>query len=157
MKIPYRKAYSMINKKLKWLFVISWMVLIFWFSSMPASVSDEKSHFVIYVFNLLGLNLNGMFGDLANFIVRKCAHFSEYFIFYLFLYNAYRDNFSKKKALILSLASVFLYACTDEFHQLFVPGREGRLRDVLIDTTGGTLSMIVCYFLLSPTKKDLLL
>lgn len=136
----------MINKRLKWLFVIAWMVLIFWFSSMPASVSDEKSHLVIYVFNLLGLNLNGMFGDLANFIVRKCAHFSEYFIFYLFLYNAYRDNFSKKKALILSLASVFLYACTDEFHQLFVPGREARLRDVLIDTAGGTLSMVVCYF-----------
>jgi VanZ family protein len=156
MKIPYRKAYSMINKKLKWLFVIAWMVLIFWFSSMPASVSDEKSHFVIYVFNLLGLNLNGMFGDLANFIVRKCAHFSEYFIFYLFLYNAYRDNFSKKKALILSLASVFLYACTDEFHQLFVPGREARLRDVLIDTAGGTLSMVVCYFVGTHKKRSAL-
>jgi VanZ family protein len=142
----------MINKKLKWLLVIAWIVLIFWFSSMPASISDEKSHFVIYVFNLLGLNLNGMFGDLANFIVRKCAHFSEYFIFYLFLYNSYIDNFSKKKALILSLASVFFYACTDEFHQLFVPGREGRFRDVLIDTAGGALSMVLCYIFV-PHKK----
>lgn len=137
----------MIKKKLKWLFVIAWMVLIFWFSSMPALVSDEKSHFVIYVFNLLGLNLNSVFGGLANFVVRKCAHFSEYFIFYLFLYNLYKENFPKKKALFLSLLSVFLYACTDEFHQLFVPGREARVRDVLIDTSGGTLAMIICYFI----------
>jgi VanZ family protein len=137
----------MIKKKLKWLFIIAWMVLIFWFSSMPALVSDEKSHFVIYVFNLLGLNLNSVFGGLANFVVRKCAHFSEYFIFYLFLYNLYKENFPKKKALFLSLLSVFLYACTDEFHQLFVPGREARVRDVLIDTSGGTLAMIICYII----------
>jgi len=145
----------MTKKRLKWLLVIAWMILIFWFSSMPAAISDEKSHFVIYVFNLFGLNLNSVFGDLANFIVRKCAHFSEYFIFYLLLYNAYKEHFPKKKALILSLLSVFLYASTDEFHQLFVPGREARVRDVLIDTSGGVLAMIVCYFL-SLTKKLLL-
>lgn len=136
----------MIKKKFKWLLVFAWMVLIFWFSSMPAVVSDEKSHFVIYVFNLLGVNLNGVFGDLANFVVRKCAHFSEYFIFYLFLYNAYKEYFPKKKALFISLLSVFLYACTDEFHQIFVPGREARIRDVLIDTSGGALALIIsCY------------
>lgn len=136
----------MTKKKLKCLLVIAWMIIIFWFSSMPAVLSDEKSHFVIYVFNLLGLNLNSIFGDLANFIVRKCAHFSEYFIFFLLLYNFYKEYFPKKKALIFSLTSVFLYACTDEFHQLFVPGREGRVRDVLIDTSGGVLAMIMCYF-----------
>ena len=38
---------------------------------------------------------------------------------------------------------VFLYACTDEFHQLFVPGRDGNFRDVIIDTSGGTLSAIL--------------
>lgn len=29
-----------------------------------------------------------------------------------------------------------LYACTDEYHQLFVPGRSGQLRDVMIDAVG---------------------
>ena len=38
---------------------------------------------------------------------------------------------------------VFLYACTDEFHQLFVPGRSGNFRDVIIDTSGGVLSAIL--------------
>ena len=36
----------------------------------------------------------------------------------------------------------FLYACTDEFHQLFVPGRAGRFTDVLIDTTGGIIMLL---------------
>lgn len=136
----------MIKKKFKWLLVIVWMVLIFWFSSMPAVVSEGKSQYVIYIFNLLGLNLNGVFGNLADFVVRKCAHFSEYFIFYMLLYNAYKDSFPKKKALLLSLLCVFLYACTDEFHQLFVLGREARMRDVLIDTSGGALALIVNYY-----------
>lgn len=133
------------KKSLRWLPVIAWMILIFWFSSMPAVVSDQKSQFVINVFKALGLNLNGVFGDLADFVVRKSAHFSEYFIFFLLFYNAYRFSFTKKRALFLSLLSVFLYACTDEFHQLFVPGREGRFRDVLIDTSGGAIAMLFCY------------
>ena len=33
------------------------------------------------------------------------------------------------------------YAATDEFHQLFVPGRSGQLKDVLIDTAGGALGL----------------
>ena len=31
------------------------------------------------------------------------------------------------------------YACTDELHQLFVPGRAGMVTDVLIDSTGAAL------------------
>ena len=36
----------------------------------------------------------------------------------------------------------FLYACTDEIHQLFVPGRAGKFTDVLIDTTGGIIMLL---------------
>jgi len=41
---------------------------------------------------------------------------------------------------------VFLYACTDEFHQSFVPGRACLFRDVMIDTSGGAFAMIIKYF-----------
>ena len=34
-----------------------------------------------------------------------------------------------------------LYACSDEFHQLFVAGRSGRISDVLIDSAGAVLGM----------------
>ena len=35
------------------------------------------------------------------------------------------------------------YACTDEFHQLFVPGRAGLLSDVLIDSLSAVLGLVV--------------
>lgn len=122
---------------LKWILVLTWMIVIFLFSSDPAVVSDEKSGFVLEMLNDLGVDLNSSFGELANFIIRKAAHFTEYFILYLLLFNALKDKYSFRKALIMSLTITFLYACSDEVHQIFVPGREGRFRDVLIDTSGG--------------------
>lgn len=134
------------NKKKRKLFMlILWMIIIFIFSQMPGNVSDENSRFVIYIFNLLGLNLNSAFGSLANFIVRKGAHFTEYFILYMLFLNVYKDKFHWTRALIFSLVCVFLYACTDEFHQSFVPGRGPAFRDVLIDTSGGLVALTVRY------------
>ncbi|ERI91701.1 VanZ-like protein [Clostridiales bacterium oral taxon 876 str. F0540] len=133
------------RKNIKWLLVVVWMIVIFVFSSMNGDSSDEKSKFVIYIFNLLGLNLDGIFGTLADFIVRKCAHFTEYFILYMLLYNALRENFNFKKALLFSIIGVFLYASSDEFHQSFVPGRGPSFRDVCIDTSGGLLASVILY------------
>lgn len=133
------------NKKVKWLLVIAWMTIIFIFSSMPGDTSEDTSQLVIYVFNLLGIDLNSVFGVLADFIVRKCAHFTEYFILYMLIYNALKESFSFRRALLFSLLGVFLYASSDEFHQSFVPGRGPAFRDVLIDTSGGLLALIVLY------------
>ena len=41
-----------------------------------------------------------------------------------------------KKLLLTALGMTVLYACSDELHQLFVPGRAGMIRDVLIDSVG---------------------
>lgn len=133
------------KKRINLAALILWMIVIFVFSQMPGQLSDENSRFVIYIFNLLGLNLNSAFGDFANFIVRKGAHFTEYFILYMLLLNVLREKFNWSKALIYSLAGVFLYACTDEFHQSFVPGRGPAFRDVLIDTSGGLVALTVRY------------
>lgn len=133
------------KKLIKWGLLIGWMVIIFVYSSQPAVVSDEKSRFVIYIFSKVGLNLNSYFGDLADFVVRKAAHFSEYCIFFMLVYNVVYEAFSLKKALLLSVVVAFLYACTDEFHQTFIPGREGRFRDVLIDTSGAATGALFFY------------
>lgn len=142
------------RKNIKWLLVVVWMIVIFVFSSMNGNSSDEKSKFVIYIFNLLGLNLDGIFGTLADFIVRKCAHFTEYFILYMLLYNALKENFSFKKALLFSIIGVFLYASSDEFHQSFVPGRGPSFRDVCIDTSGGLLALVILYLNFIFKKKQ---
>jgi VanZ family protein len=46
-----------------------------------------------------------------------------------------------------------LYAFSDETHQLFVPGREGKLSDVGIDAIGIALGMIAMGGLFFPEKK----
>lgn len=146
LKISLREVFRYMIKKLKWILVLAWMITIFIFSNQPAVVSDEKSRFIISVFQFLGLNLDSILGELANFVVRKVAHLMEYLVFYLLLFNALREDFNSKKALFLSLIGVFLYACTDEFHQLFIPGRTGRIRDVIIDTFGGSIGLAISYF-----------
>lgn len=137
---------SMDKKTLKWLAVAVWMGVIFIYSNQPAVVSSEKSGFVIEMFKALGLNLNSIFGDLASFVVRKTAHFTEYFILYILVYNAVLESKEKKKSLLYSIIIVFLYACSDEIHQIFIPGREGRIKDVMIDTSGGILALIIMAF-----------
>ncbi|MFA9399455.1 MAG: VanZ family protein, partial [Clostridiaceae bacterium] len=133
----------------KWILVIAFMVLIFMFSNEVAVESDEKSKFVINILNMLGIDLNSAFGNLADFLVRKAAHFTEYFLLFLLLYNALAEDFSVKAAINLAILFVFLYACTDEYHQLFIEGRSGKFRDVLIDTSGGFL----CYIIIALKNK----
>ncbi|WP_238886824.1 VanZ family protein [Clostridium sp. YIM B02551] len=132
------------NKRtLRWALLIIWMIIIFIFSQLPGNVSDEQSHAVIYIFKLLGLRLDSFFGDLANFAVRKASHFSEYFILFLLALNLTKTYFNKWKSRNIALLIVFLYACSDEFHQIFIPGRTAAIRDVLIDTCGGLLAYLI--------------
>lgn len=134
------------KKNINWILVIAWMILIFAFSSQPGEISDENNKFVIYVFNLLGLDLNSIFGTLSDFIVRKAAHFTEYFILYILLYRALSTKKNLGiKVFVLAILIVFLYACSDEFHQVFVPGRGPAFRDVLVDTCGGLTAFLVMY------------
>lgn len=54
-------------------------------------------------------------------IIRKCAHFSIYTvvgILLICLFNTY--NLESKKKFFICLGIGFLYACSDEIHQIFV-------------------------------------
>ena len=47
--------------------------------------------------------------------------------------------------LTMSILFSFLYACTDELHQIFVPGRSAQFRDILIDTLGASFGATITY------------
>lgn len=131
------------RKYIKWMYVVIWAVIIFIFSSQTGAVSNDNNRFIVTIFKHLGLDLDQYLGGVSDFIIRKLAHLTEYFIFYHFVYNALIEDLSKRSALIASLAIVFIYACSDEIHQAFVPGRGPGIKDVLIDTGGGTLCMFL--------------
>ena len=74
------------NKRLiiSWSLLIGWMLLIFFMSNQPADISTKQSDLVIKLFSIINIDLNIHLGELASFLVRKSAHFMEYFILYCF-------------------------------------------------------------------------
>ncbi|MBU3197433.1 VanZ family protein [Clostridium algidicarnis] len=140
------------KKQLNFALLIGWMILIFYFSSQIGEVSSEKSKIVIYIFNVLGLDLNTYFGELSTLIVRKSAHFTEYFILFILTYNVMKYYFEKGRLFFISYIITVAYAMTDEFHQLFVPGRAGALKDVLVDSSGGLCALLIVFIFVKIKK-----
>lgn len=125
---------------------ILWMAMIFAFSAQPADVSTETSHGVGYFIGECFVSDFGEWSDeekdafsaKIDFPVRKCAHASEYAILAVLVALAVGSyGFSYGKAACIAFIVTFLYAASDESHQLFVPGRSGKITDVLIDAAGG--------------------
>ena len=81
-------------------------------------------------------------------VFRKCGHLTEYAILTLLLWRGiHRPIQNNPHAWSwpeagLALALAFLYAASDEIHQIFVPNRTALTSDVFIDTTGGALALL---------------
>lgn len=143
--------------RFKWFALLAWLIIIFLFSAQTGEQSSESSGLVEQLLSIFSFIPHEIFGIELQLIIRKGAHFTEYFILYGLMFNVLIDYQPFKKALTLAILFVFLYACTDEFHQSFVPGRACTFMDVLIDTSGGLLAMIFIMLIhqISPfiTKK----
>ncbi|QCX33578.1 VanZ family protein [Caloramator sp. E03] len=135
------------NKKYKrWLYVFLWALIIFMFSNQNGNDSSNNNKFIIHILKLLNINIDYIFKNKTDFIIRKSAHFTEYFIFCYLIFKALYLDLDRKKSLLLSLLFTFLYACSDEFHQMFVAGRGPSFKDVMIDTFGGVFYLIINHF-----------
>lgn len=127
--------------------------IIFYFSSQPAAQSTVMSDGVtqmllsiagkLHLLEIQVVDIPAICERLST-PVRKCAHITEYTIFCLSLiFGLHAWNLHGKRLLTAALVLTFFYACTDEFHQLFVPGRAGCFSDVLIDSTGAALIRVL--------------
>ena len=135
-EIRNRKKYILLNMLLCWIF------LIFFMSSKPADASLKDSSLIVdTLVNIF--NLNYKYVDVLTTIVRKSAHFTEYFILCIlstFTYKGFKgDKLNFSSVLLLCL----LVAVFDEFLQKFIPGRSSEVKDVLIDFSGATLFFII--------------
>ena len=119
------------------------MGVIFLLSAQSGQESGKLSDSVFYgvLGRTLGRFVPPLTGDGPREDIRKIAHMLEFGCLGLsaFLFLS-EENRGKKPQLLHSYlpAAVFssAYACGDEWHQTFVPGRAGSLSDVLIDATG---------------------
>lgn len=95
--------------------------------------------------------------ELFSFIVRKTAHFSEYFIMAIFVtLFMYTFKLNKIVLSIISFLITSLYAVSDEWHQSMVGGRAMMAMDMGIDSAGAFLAVtiLLIIFLIAERKKD---
>ncbi len=78
-------------------------------------------------------------------MLRKTAHVLQFFVFSVLLYFALRLDYSVNKSLLLAFIGGWIFGGLDEFHQTFVPGRDGNVLDVMIDGAGVTLGVGFSY------------
>ena len=138
-----------IKKILPWVTVVGWMGLIFFLSHQTAVESAEVS-------TGLWAKIFEWFGKAVDHnTLRKMAHAFEYFMLCILIFNALWQTASKNKIKVsaISLSSCLVYAISDEIHQIFIPGRAGRVFDVCVDTTGAVLGLIVCLVFLIICNK----
>ena len=140
-----------------------WMCVIFAFSAQTKEESGAVSEGLSYRMvnttgKLLHLNIDEeKIREIANAIehfVRKGAHMTEYAILAILLCIWLgRWQMSRTRLACIAGAFTVLYACSDEFHQLFVEGRAGRVNDVLIDSAGAVLGLALFLFIRACTNK----
>ncbi len=120
-----------------------WAAVIFTFSTRLFT-SENTSRILIPLLHwLLPHAAKATLVELHH-LIRKGAHFTEYFILSLLILRgirAGREEMPLRWAL-WAILIVAAYASLDEFHQVFVPGRTPAVRDVLLDTIGGTVAQI---------------
>lgn len=144
-----------------WLPTIIIMILIFSFSAKEAVESAQTSSRLLDVLtnaleNIFHISIlpDSATYDTLHVIVRKFGHLSEYMALGLFTTFPLHLHGLRRLRLLASceLLCVF-YACTDEFHQIFVPGRDGNLVDVTIDSTGALAGIGIAFLLLHFVRK----
>ncbi|HWF18332.1 MAG TPA: VanZ family protein [Verrucomicrobiae bacterium] len=143
---------------LYWVPVIVWMSLIFTASGDTGSF-QHSSRIIGPLLRWLFPSISHETEDAIVFGVRKCAHLTEYAVVAFLVWRGIRKpRWKDPRPWKWSEAGVALwvamfYATTDEFHQTFVPSREGCVRDVLIDSTGAVVGMFALWLLGRLFKK----
>jgi VanZ family protein len=127
---------ELVRQVILWVPVLVWAIVIFSFSAIPTA-HVSQIHW-------------------KDFIVKKSAHMTEYFIFTILLYRALLGSgMQKNKAFLYTFIACIVYAMTDEFHQSFTPGREPTLRDVGFDTIGSSFAIYSLWKLLPKAHPKL--
>ena len=134
------------NQLKRWFPVLAWASLIFMASTDTFSAANT-SRVILPFLHLLLPQANSPTLEWLQFLIRKSAHFTEYFIFGLLLLRAVRGvrNGWNLRWALLALVIAAGYSALDEFHQSFVPSRTASPWDSLLDTFGAAAAQVVMW------------
>lgn len=120
------------------------MSIIFLLSHQAKDQTEETSGLILSLLQALGIDPSVIEKYHIHFYVRKMAHFTEYFVLCILIFRIAKHYIGRNSALLTSWGLAVLYACTDEWHQSFIPGRGAAISDVGIDAMGAALAALIC-------------
>lgn len=138
---------------------LAWMGVIFYLSSQPAVQSAGLSGGIL-------TRLRELAGDIpvigqvfvmsmTEHMLRKGAHMTEYAILGVLLLLSMRqylrgtEKETEGYRILIAFVIGVLYAVSDEYHQTFVPGRSGEIKDVCIDSVGVVIGIALTALMIS--------
>lgn len=131
------------KKFIKWLLLILWLSFIFYMSHQTGGASGGLSDKIFFFFTNFLPELEN-YKDVCLFLIRKGAHVFEYFVLGILVFEIVKEySIDLRKIIILSLLFSLFFSCFDEIHQLFIDGRAGKITDVLIDSIGYIISILL--------------
>jgi len=133
-----------------WVLLLAWMFLIF-AGSTDLMSAEHTSRFLVPFLLWLHPQISFKTIMLIQFIVRKAGHVTEYAILASLLWRVLRHYWPLLRSFwrpaMAALVMAVIFAMTDEFHQSFYPSRTATAHDVLIDTMGAIVGLLICWML----------
>ena len=92
------------KKLISWILLLSWMVFIFYMSQQTGQVSSGQSGKIVLLLSKIGIEISQDNISKITFIIRKSAHFSEYFVLYILLFISNVSSLANKCFICLSVS-----------------------------------------------------
>ena len=131
-----------------WVPALAWMVLIF-LGSTDVLSAEHTSRYLVPFLHWLDPHMPFATIIALQTLIRKLGHVTEYAVLAILLWRALRGGRSFQAHLTLlffvSWLACALFAASDEFHQSFVPSRTSSVHDVMIDTCGALIGLLICF------------
>lgn len=130
-----------------WGVVLAWMAIISLFSTAPFS-AENTGRYIDPLLRYIFPHITPSQFVFWHSVIRKSAHFIEFFILGILTYWALRRGRAPRWRMawmLQALGLAVLYSLADELHQAFTPSRTPSLADSGVDSFGALVSQAVIY------------
>jgi VanZ family protein len=119
-----------------WILAILICFIIFNFTASSSSTGSNTQHIIGKI-----TGLDDKHAATLNFVIRKTTHLTIFGLLGICFYMALR-----KRKFLIAWGLTTLYAASDEYHQSFMPGRTAAVKDVILDSCGSIVAILIVRF-----------